>query len=458
RQYNALNQLTLISSPTFAAQYVYSATQNNGRIVEQLGGPSGWTVNYQYDALNRLSGAVAADNSWGQSFTYDRFGNLTQQNVTAGSAPSMSLIVDPATNHVVNAAYDANGNQTYGNEPVYYDAENRIVGGLDARDAYYYYAYDASNERIWKNGPQGEEFSFYGLQGERLATFTPSFGQDANHEPTMIVTQAEVDGYFGSRLVYWSSTHGAGSPEQDRIGSVRFDSAYGLSTFFPYGTEMGAGTANDRVKFGTYRRDSNSGLDYAMNRYYLSNWGRFMSSDPYSGSMDLKDPNSLNRYAYAWDDPINSNDPSGLCIIDGQEYPDPCFSISSYAGGGGGGGGGSMRVQRVILEPPAEWDSLSTECERGLETALPSRTKSAGIPGWLATLKRTNAASNILQQAANKYGIDWSLLAAIAIRETSFANVNQSGGGKGTGIFQIDLGENPSVTAAQASDLTWAAD
>ena len=51
---------------------------------------SGEQVVYEYDALNRLASATAMSGSWGQSYSYDGFGNLTAQNVTAGSAPAYS--------------------------------------------------------------------------------------------------------------------------------------------------------------------------------------------------------------------------------------------------------------------------------------------------------------------------------------------------------------------------------
>jgi hypothetical protein len=47
-----------------------------------------------------------------------------------------------------------------------------------------------------------------------------------------------------------------------------------------------------------------------------------LSPDPYAGSVDPAKPQSWNRYSYASSDPVNSNDPTGLCIIDGY----PCFS------------------------------------------------------------------------------------------------------------------------------------
>jgi hypothetical protein len=42
--------------------------------------------------------------------------------------------------------------------------------------------------------------------------------------------------------------------------------------------------------------------------------GRFSQPDPYSGSYDFSDPQSLNRYAYVGNDPVNRKDPSGLAM------------------------------------------------------------------------------------------------------------------------------------------------
>jgi len=63
----------------------------------------------------------------------------------------------------------------------------------------------------------------------------------------------------------------------------------------PYGeawlTESTPST-NDK-KFTTYQRDQESGLDYAMNRYYANTGGRFVSPD--KGQPVLTMPSSLNR-------------------------------------------------------------------------------------------------------------------------------------------------------------------
>ena len=57
--------------------YQYSPNHNNGQITQQLDSVSGEQVTYTYDSLQRLISAVTTDSSWGQSFTYDGFGNRT---------------------------------------------------------------------------------------------------------------------------------------------------------------------------------------------------------------------------------------------------------------------------------------------------------------------------------------------------------------------------------------------
>jgi RHS repeat-associated protein len=66
-------------------------------------------------------------------------------------------------------------------------------------------------------------------------------------------------------------------------------------------------------KFTGKERDSESGLDNSVFRYYGSSLGRFMSPDP--SGMDLAnplDPQQLNLYAYARNNPLTFTDPFGL--------------------------------------------------------------------------------------------------------------------------------------------------
>ena len=88
------------------------------------------------------------------------------------------------------------------------------------------------------------------------------------------------------------------------------------------------------MKFGAYRRDADTGLDYAEQRYYSSALGRFLRPDPYGGSSDVGVPQSWNRYGYVLSDPANGNDPSGLdgmfCLMpDGEGGQQACSAVFS---------------------------------------------------------------------------------------------------------------------------------
>ena len=120
RQYNVLNQLSRLTTTGTGGidfQYSYSATQNNGKITQTQDNITGEQISYTYDALLRLASATTTANpsvpQWGQSYTYDGFGNLTDQTLTQGSGPDVHVTVNPANNQLTNGdTYDANGNDT----------------------------------------------------------------------------------------------------------------------------------------------------------------------------------------------------------------------------------------------------------------------------------------------------------------------------------------------------------
>jgi len=77
----------------------------------------------------------------------------------------------------------------------------------------------------------------------------------------------------------------------------------------PLGYASGDGV---RQQFTGYERDSETGLDYAINRYYASVQGRFILPDPLLSSGRATEPQSWNRYNYCSNNPLNIIDPSGL--------------------------------------------------------------------------------------------------------------------------------------------------
>ena len=76
RTYNSLLQMTSIVAANMNMNYNYSSRYNNGQIISSTDNVSAETVVYTYDALKRLLSAVGG--SWSETYTYDGYGNLTQ--------------------------------------------------------------------------------------------------------------------------------------------------------------------------------------------------------------------------------------------------------------------------------------------------------------------------------------------------------------------------------------------
>lgn len=83
----------------------------------------------------------------------------------------------------------------------------------------------------------------------------------------------------------------------------------------PFGTALAAESSGSPSKrrFTSYERNSATGLDYAVNRHYDAQQGRFTQVDPIGmGDAGLTTPQSFNLYAYVQNDPVNLVDPTGL--------------------------------------------------------------------------------------------------------------------------------------------------
>lgn len=79
-------------------------------------------------------------------------------------------------------------------------------------------------------------------------------------------------------------------------------------TYDPFGNSTVTGASvPDPFRFQGIELDA-TGLYHTDARYYSSRLHRFLSADPLGGS--------ANQFAYAANDPVNSSDPSGLCVED----------------------------------------------------------------------------------------------------------------------------------------------
>jgi RHS repeat-associated protein len=187
--------------------------------------------------------------------------------------------------------------------------------------------------------------------------------------------------WFGGRLVSEGTVPApggsAGAVFQDRLGTNRV----GGARFYPYGEEIGAASANDRVKFGTYTRDSFTGLDYADQRFYASSYGRFNTADQYQASAGPKNPGSWNRYAYVEGDPINAYDPRGQSLCSAENSFDDCGGEGGFWGGEFGDAQ-AQNVKRLAGVPARLADGVNAYL-LGIAQSVPPK---AIFPGGLESV------------------------------------------------------------------------
>jgi RHS repeat-associated protein len=289
---------------------------------------------FTYDSLRRLTAATAVTSgttAWSQTYSYDGFGNLTAKSAGPGGLSGLTFInpVDPTTNRLAGGTfcYDPDGNLTSDlsgggcSNPNYgYDVANRMVSAQVSGGTEY-------NKRISKVTSNGSQTIYiYGAMGEKLAEVTGSFEVISNNV------------YFAGRLIKENTDQFSfGAPAQypdnnfvgiDRLGSVKHDPDGTGTRFLPYGEET-TPTENDVIKFASYTRDGSTGLDYADQRFFTSQFGRFMSADRFRQAANATSSGSWNKYSYVQNDPVNLMDPSGRDFCDPWEdpedcYPDPC--------------------------------------------------------------------------------------------------------------------------------------
>jgi RHS repeat-associated protein len=99
----------------------------------------------------------------------------------------------------------------------------------------------------------------------------------------------------------------------DQLGSVRLSAnATGATvqaqTFTPYGARVQSTAAREELGYIGERHDAETGLMYLNARYYDPAVGRFISPDWFD---PIRPGVGLNRYAYAFNDPVNKRDPGG---------------------------------------------------------------------------------------------------------------------------------------------------
>jgi RHS repeat-associated protein len=449
-----------------------NGTLNQLKITDNIPGTSdSETCNYLYDDLRRLSTANCGT-PWSQTFTYDPFGNISKSG-TSSFIPGYSLTQNQFTSIPGrNVSYDGDGNLLTDNLNTYtWDAYGNM-STVNTGSATVTATYDALGRMVENNAGGSYTQIIYGPQGKKLASA---------HGQTLVKAFVSLPG--GAKAVY-NSTGLAYYRHSDHLGSSRLASTsarglYSSTAYAPFGEvqqSQTSGTAD--ASFTGQDQDTVSSLYDFQARRYSPSQGRWISPDPAGrGAVSLANPQSWNRYAYVLNNPMALSDSMGLSVhrrhgarpnvrpIGGDDDDDDDDGGGSNGGDdssgdddNSGNNGDCDLTGYCPIDPgpcDAECQQESQQIQQQLDQNCQQGLQEAGAD--MGAVSRANAAWDTIDAAADANNIDPDLLAAVAIRETGFQNIPQSGGGQGAGIFQIDLGQNPGVTPQQAYDPTFAA-
>jgi RHS repeat-associated protein len=290
----------------------YSYGYNNDGTIN---GQASWAGidSFGYDSNGRLTSwsytpsSYAGGSSRQESYSYDAAGNLLAKGSRSFTCNSANQITSSGF------SYDNNGNLTGdGNFSYTYNALNQLVrvnrvsdGGLVASYAYNHdgtrrsktvgglttsFSWDASGNLIRESGGPNGTYYYYYASGKLIAF---------RHDGQLFLVHDNLRG----DVVGLSMTDANGNTYQ--VNHYNYD---------PWGSVL-----NDvefvplSFRYAGYYYDLETGLYYLKSRYYSPGLGRFLTRDDHKYIED-KNPQTLNLYQYAGNNPVSNTDPSGTDV------------------------------------------------------------------------------------------------------------------------------------------------
>jgi len=374
--YNYFSTWTPPSSCPDPSTVPTTGSSNNGTVVgywyQDNAGSYSHTATYAYDNVNRLTSATATG-SWAYNlnFSYTRDGSNGQYGnmacVTAAPPCGNGNLTFNGNNQINSAGY------TYG-----------LQGNMTA-DGAHTYAYDAEGNLINVDGGSTITETYNAL-GWRVEANASGSVVDYLHDAAGQMIGGAWSGgsnqfiYFRGGLMaqYWNGAsfahiNGLGSTQQftDWSGGNPMD-----TLFYPWGQPGPTNSSVEALWAGF--DDGNGWLLHEWQtdtRRYTQSASRWFTPDPLGG--DITNPQSLNRYAYAINNPTTLIDPMGEnaddnCTWDpstntltcpkpppeeasqSNQTPNVDWSWGAspdYFGGGGAGGGATPASLGISLLP-----------------------------------------------------------------------------------------------------------
>ena len=340
-RYDTLNRLIGVDTRNLTnallASYAYTlnAKGQRTRVVEGAGGPATRTIEYTYDAADRLIAEQITDPALGNraiTYTYDPVGNRLEKTDCTDAQPCVSTAYEYDANDRLltetpllggvggglTYTYDNNGNLLTKrgngeNWQLTYNALNQVTQATIARPGgttTAAYAYDHDGIRIGKTINGTEVITYivdknrpYAQVIEERHTH-PNPSQDGN-----------ISYVYGDALIAAATAGATQYYHADGMGSMRglSDAAGNITDSYAYDAYgmvlHQTGAAANPYLYRGEQYDADLSAYYLRARYYQPDTGRFLTTDSVEGH--VSEPPSLQRYMYAYCDPIHYIDPSG---------------------------------------------------------------------------------------------------------------------------------------------------
>ncbi|MCX6738517.1 MAG: DUF5011 domain-containing protein, partial [Candidatus Parcubacteria bacterium] len=309
--------------------YVYDPNGNITQIGDMSTTPAGKTVTYSYDDLNRLISAtasVASSSPYTYTYSYSPIGNISSSTPGGAYTYAGTNYANPHAATQIGLStqsYDNNGNLTSdGTWTNSWNYKNQLTQSVKANGtATSTYLYDENGNRVklTENGITtyfpNKYFNQIGTTGTTTKHIKHIFAGD------LLVATIEKVGSATSTVHYVHTDHlGGTNAVTDQNGNLQE-----TLDFMPFGAtriDDKTGGYSEKRQFAGTEHDSLNSLNFMQARYQNPVQGRFISQDPVfwevgqtkEGKDVLFNPQALNSYSYANNNPVVWKDANGRII------------------------------------------------------------------------------------------------------------------------------------------------
>jgi len=336
--YDQTGNVTKISDPTLLGGsstadtqcFVYDGYQ---RLTEA------WTPTSQNCADNRSAASLSGPAPYWSSYTYNTAGQRTSETVhkSTGDAKTTYCYTKTAQPHTLTGTttgtdcatpqkkydYDATGNtvQRPGKnaaQTLTWTPEGKL-NKLTENSLSTDYLYTADNTLLIRATQNGERVLYAGASELHLRANGTVWAQ-RTYSAGSVTAALRSNESGADKLTYLTGDHHGTSslvinPDTAQTFTKRYTSPFGADR----GTPVFGPWPNDKGFLGN-TRDTTTGLTHIGARQYDPATGQFLSVDPI---LDPANPQTLNGYSYAANNPVTFSDPTGLWLDDGTGHHEP---------------------------------------------------------------------------------------------------------------------------------------